>query len=902
MTLTAADGGFLWQLVARGEVPGYERFLPLARQVAERWRQAVAGGDEAAFHRRLAWDSLPQGAALVERLARGLAARQRPRWLLLLQRQVAPHASCREAASSLARWVRQQVGERFPRDWPAEVAEGLELACRQELAALLELSGKLQPAWELFSARPVVARWVGARALAWAQEGKTLLARFAQDRQALAALLDLPPEQLVPVELRWGLGDRHETGRVVALLFPGAPALYFKPRSLQPELVLDQWWRLFRGLGLPLAPLPAMVARPTYGWVREVRWVSLAEPRALAAWFRSAGALAAVAWVLGLGDLHWENVVASGEGPVVVDGEGWAVPATATQGDPFATRGVLATGLFSMPALGPSGLREDGALAGGAHPPARSLPLYRGAKPDPAAFVEELAAGVQESLVRLSQAARRSGFGAECFAAMEGLRVRWVARPSEVYARFLRELCANPRVRTGWHASLLAEATLRPVVASSEQKPPFWRLLRQEQRALLSLAVPRLTLSACRRGGVVRRSGRELIAQRLAQLDAPTIAQQVELVRQALSRRTPQTAESFLREQASRVAAELQAHPPEANPSAFLRRGLAGRALAWAAWARASGDGKAEATARKLYAQLLAGLSGDGQPSPWPLGFPSGVGGVVYSLAAGAALLGERSWLELARQQVEQLSPEAFPLLDVEGGVAGLLLGTYCLLAPCPELAPRLVGWAAQLHRAVAQESGNGVKRPGFAHGLSGVAAALSAVGKAAGEKHLLQGAWELLLREPDAGRWWAKAETPGGGALPVVLHGWCHGAPGAFLGRLLAFEEKAPELLSRQMERAATLTLQAPLSGAASLCCGSIACSEILLIGAQVRERDQLAEQAMQRTELFLRHRPWRGELSPEGGLFDGLYGLLFHLSRLLSPREVGSVLAGQVAWRGLP
>ncbi|NWF99645.1 MAG: DUF4135 domain-containing protein [Thermoanaerobaculaceae bacterium] len=826
-----------------------------------------------------------------------------------MSRRVPRQATLGEAAEALSRWVAGTVERRWPRGWSEQLGAGLHAACRQQLVDLLQVASPdgTWRAWELFQERPVVGRWLVQRAREWAQAAVRLGDRFARDRSAIAHAFGWHRLDGVPARVHWGLSDRHAGESVVALEFPDMPRLFYKPRSLQPEQVLALWFSLFRQAGIPLAPMPPMVRGRGYGWVREVGQVSLEGGNEVRAWFFSAGALAAVAWILGVRDLHWDNVVADREGPVVVDGESWAQPLTVLDGE-GAIPSVLSSGLIAMPSMGGAGLREDGALKGGIDPRARSLPLWRGRPADPADFVQEVAAGLEESLQRLARAARESGFGRQCCAAMDGLKVRFVARPSEAYAQLLSNLLASPKVREGWHANLLTEAMLRPLVAVYSDRPPGWELAQEEQRALLHLWVPRLRLPAARRVGVVRETGRRLIRQRLATLTPESIGEQVHLALQALSVSPRGKAGDWFREQAREVAQHLSSAGLPGEPAGlFLDRGLAGHALAWAAWARVSGDAGARRQALLLYERLLALLpQGDGS-RVWPVGLCRGWGGLVYALAAGAALLEEPRWAETAARLVTERVPgcEVGEQLDVEGGVAGFILGAWSLLEPFPELAGTLERLARDvLARLPAQADGgvDSVHRPGFAHGLSGVAAALGVLGKATGNRGMVEAAWYLLRAEPGAGRWVAQGTTPTGAQVPAVLQGWCHGAPGAFLARAVAGAGDAPAAVRHQEQQALQVTLTAPLFGTASLCCGSIGRSEILVIGSQLKGRDDLLQQAQTRTELFLRHQGWVGVLSPADGLFAGLPGMLFHLSRLVAPQQVGSVLSGHVQWRPAP
>ncbi len=886
-----AETRFLCELLTAGPT-GDDEGWSQARAIAARWAQAVAGGDEGLFRRRLSWDGWPDGEALVARLAQGLAAEGSDRGSELVCRQVRPQVTLAQAAELLAGWAGGEVRCRWPKEWWQALGDEFQQVCQRQLEELLrQAAGEEMPVGELLQRRPIVARWLGQRAWEWVRQAQRLARRFARDRKALAATFSWPREFEKPVSLGWGFSDRHRGETVVALSFPDQPAVFYKPRSLQPERALALWFTFFRQLGLPLAPLPPMVVRRGYGWVQEVPRAQLHTRPQLARWFYSAGALAAVAWLLGLKDLHWENVVGGREGPVVVDGECWAQPVTA--GEP-AQDSPLASGLLTMPMVIQGQWREDGALAGGGHGQAKSLPLFAGQSAGVAGFTAELSAGFAETLERIARAAREPSFARSCWHGMRGLRVRLLARPSEAYARLLTLLLTSPKVRHGWHANLLTEAWLRPVVAMWERRPAFWPLARDEQRSLLELSVPRLLIFATQKSEMWRLSGRQAIRARLASLSPERVQQLLNQTRAALPTPGRHAGDALFWRQAKEVASLLAAVP--ANGCPFLGSGMAGHAVAWAAWARVSSEGEASRRARELYQRLL-----DEAPRQGPLGLCTGLGGVVYALAAGSACLEEPQLGREAAALVAQGRPQDLTAWDVEGGWAGLIVGSWSLLGPFPQLRKPLLAVAEDLWERLPWAEArppSGEMPAGFAHGLSGAAAALALLGKASRAAALLQRAWHLLLAEPGVGVWLSQASTAAGTTVPVSVQGWCHGAPGALLGRLVAASPRAPQAVARQEQLALEATLRSALSGPPSLCCGTIARSEILLIGAQRRGREELWQQARGRCEQLCRSGSWR-TLPPQGGLFDGMAGFLFHLCRQLAPRQVGSALFGEVVWR---
>ncbi len=903
MTATMGIGGaFLSEILVCGEEtrrnsPGD---VALALAIAHSWRQAVSGGVSDFFPRRLGVEGLTEAEVLTRlRYGLGYLAKKEPRWLVLLREAVPQTASVLAVPDLLAGGVAKACYRFFgvPLFSPT-VVEALARQLAGHVRELLRCAGvaPTTPAWGLFVDRPFLARLLATRTSQWVRNCQRLAFRLRRDRKHLEKDL-LAGEKLHIGEVTLGLSDRHGEGETVArLLTGGGRAFYYKPRSLEPEEVLNAFFAGLRRVGLKVPLLPPLLVRPGYGWVLEVPRAHFAHRREVQDWFFAAGNLAVAAWLLGLSDLHWENVVAGEEGPVVVDGEAWCRPLTIF--DNQKEESLLSSGLVTFPAHGPFGARDDGALLGGIKPAASSLPLFCGRSADPLQFRAEVVAGARWALHSLLRAWRRRQLDLP-FAQLTRLRVRWVARPSEAYAAFLSSALENPRVRQSWQASVLAETRWRPFLAAGDHLQAIAPLLRAEIRALHNFSIPRLTLPANGRGGVVLHSGQERILHRLTQLNENFVERQLGVLAAAFPKPRAKP-EARLREAAGEVAAVLrEGHAEAQEVGLFLRRGFAGRAVAWAAWAKVSGDGEARRRALWHVEQLLTQLERE-DFQKWLPGYGSGLGGVVYALTCCGQWLETPKLVKLAGQVAGQ-APQAFTVgdhLDVEAGLAGLLLGVAAL--PGSQWRAVMERLAYELADAVAQgkpEDGRGsIKSPGFAHGVSGVAAALVRVSQATGNRRWAQEAVGFLEREPRAGSWLAEAEVSTGGHLAVSLNGWCHGPAGALMARELVPVELRTAHIARQIHQAQCQVVPLKLASPLSLCCGTLARSEIALTIGELAGDERLMHEAKTLAGLLFSSGLWRRELDPQGGLFDGLHGFLFHLCRLLGRGKVGSVLVGQV------
>ena len=163
---------------------------------------------------------------------------------------------------------------------------------------------------------PMLARELALAMGHWRSSVGKLLDRLEQDRTALAN--EFPGAEGEIIQVDGELGDGHRGGqRVMGLTFAGGRRLIYKPRGLQMDVAwhdLIEWLRARN----PASQLRAPIAldRGDYGWVEFVEAGSPADP---AAYYRSAGELLALAWICGGSDFHEENVIATANGPVLID-------------------------------------------------------------------------------------------------------------------------------------------------------------------------------------------------------------------------------------------------------------------------------------------------------------------------------------------------------------------------------------------------------------------------------------------------------------------------------------------------------------------------------------------------------------------------------------------------------
>ncbi|MGV9943171.1 type 2 lanthipeptide synthetase LanM family protein [Streptomyces sp. NPDC003401] len=393
---------------------------------------------------------------------------------------------------------------------------------RERFASFVAATGSRRGLSALFAAYPVLARMLAQTALDAADAAAELVRRFQADREdVVTKLLDgHAPGALVGVDL--GLGDAHQGNRAVAILrFADGDRLVYKPRPLEQHGLLDDLaaWLGTKVPGLALRT-PRSVRRPEYGWLEFVEHHWCQSGTETNAFYWHQGVLLALLYAVDGADMHYENVIACGDQPVLVDAETLlhtGLPQAMTAGaDPAAEAlqaSVHRTCLLPHLLIGEHGALDISALGRSTEDTFPSEGLYwedtgkdtmravRGAVLSPAAQNQPLPAGVPLGVAD-HRAALLEGFrtgyaalaahGRDLLAPGGPLAehadspARLVARSTRLYTTLLEE---------SGHPSLLGDALAREGVfavlwTESEHDEARRRLIEHETAELWRGDVP----------------------------------------------------------------------------------------------------------------------------------------------------------------------------------------------------------------------------------------------------------------------------------------------------------------------------------------------------------------------------------------------------------------------------
>ena len=383
---------------------------------------------------------------------------------------------------------------------------------------------------QFFREYPVLARLLSNSVDQWIKNSADLCSRFILDLPDLERLLGWQTgRRPVTVEfLRTDLSDRHSGGQsVIEVGVSRSQTVIYKPRSVGPE----QAYNAFLGrlneqdVALPLHTLRTL-DRGTYGWMEVVRAEPCHSKAEVRRFYARAGMTLAALYAMSVTDIHFENLIAYGEHPVIVDletllgsREPSALGPDASQDQVSPSFNVLSTGLlprwqtapdghlFDLSGLGADEMQDPG-IRGLAWEsintdtmrlvPDKGLSVsgsHRARLDDTLPSVRDhlatLVSGFNSAWTRLRLRRRAISADIPLRAQFEGIELRTLLRSTTTYTRLQLRLLHPEFLRDGIDRSLELEWLARPLTGTGRPSHDRRRVYEIERSAMENLDVPR---------------------------------------------------------------------------------------------------------------------------------------------------------------------------------------------------------------------------------------------------------------------------------------------------------------------------------------------------------------------------------------------------------------------------
>ena len=385
-----------------------------------------------------------------------------------------------------------------------------------------------------FQRYPVAARLCQTACAQWRTATAEFLDRLVADGPSLAEGLGNPllgerPEDLADVGL--SLSDPHYGGRtVIVATFASGARVVYKPRPIELDAFFARFVEWFNERSGDLAlTAPAVYARQGYGWLSFVESAACEDHAGARRYYRRAGALLALVYGLNGSDFHYENLLARGEHPVLLDFEAVLVPKFSLTPDAphpaprevarlASEETVLRTAMLPSLRLAENGEAVDlGGLAGGPTdyearlprwgwkapntdqmrmvqaecppPPRHNAPVVDGRRVDAGSCLDEVVAGFEAAYRVLLE--HRDDLLADggLLDELTEAPTRFVFRPTNLYGALL-ERTFRPEYLSSEADRFVQLDALARALLHCDEVPAVWPILASEHAQLAQGDVP----------------------------------------------------------------------------------------------------------------------------------------------------------------------------------------------------------------------------------------------------------------------------------------------------------------------------------------------------------------------------------------------------------------------------
>ncbi|MCC5609704.1 type 2 lantipeptide synthetase LanM family protein [Nostoc sp. CHAB 5834] len=406
--------------------------------------------------------------------------------------------------------------------------KGLDINSKDQYQTFIKdfKTGKLLSFFQKYN---VLARLVATAMDIWVEEKTEFLQRLALDLTTIRQTFQEDTSQIVAIQLN--LSDLHNRGRsVIALTFASGLKLIYKPRGLGLETAYFQLlaWCNQQFVLLPFK-LVKVIDCKTHGWMEYVEHLPCEDEAAAHRYYQRAGMLLCLLYLLQGNDCHHENLIASGEQPVLIDLETLLQPVAEEidlkveevggaqyQANQQFYDSVLRTGLLPRWDFGVEGKAEDISGLGGvgevisvrrqkwqnintdgmtleyelAIMPAQANTLFlNNVALSPNDYINELVTGFQQMYQFLSERQESLLATDSPIAVLAHQRVRFLFRNTQVYADVLNKALNQKFLRHGIERSIQLDVLSRAFL-KADTKPSIWPLLAAELQALEQMDIP----------------------------------------------------------------------------------------------------------------------------------------------------------------------------------------------------------------------------------------------------------------------------------------------------------------------------------------------------------------------------------------------------------------------------
>ena len=251
-----------------------------------------------------------------------------------LQARAATSYTClsQQAHTRLERWLLQSLsqlsGQAFQREFSIFRMESSSVFhqlykdnTHRDLYDRFLAGYRGEQLWSFFLEYSVLARLLVLKNDQWVDACQEFLLRLQTDQEAIAEVF-FEGRDLGPVaDIKAGCSDSHRHGRTVFLLtFGSEDKLVYKPRSMSVDCAFSDLLAWVNACGIsPTLKVFRVLNRATYGWMEYIPSLPCQSQQEVEHYYQRIGMLICLLYLLGGTDMHYENLIACGDMPMLID-------------------------------------------------------------------------------------------------------------------------------------------------------------------------------------------------------------------------------------------------------------------------------------------------------------------------------------------------------------------------------------------------------------------------------------------------------------------------------------------------------------------------------------------------------------------------------------------------------
>ncbi|NEP36252.1 MAG: type 2 lantipeptide synthetase LanM [Moorea sp. SIO3B2] len=423
-----------------------------------------------------------------------------------------------------------------------------------------------------FQQYPVLARLIATTINLWVESTTEFIQRLQEDLSAIELIFS-DRKSLGKVEnVETAFSEPHNGGRSVSVLtFSSGVKVVYKPKDLGLDVAFNQLldWCNQKDTSLPFQ-LTKILNRQGYGWVKFVEQQPCEDKAAVQRFYKRAGMLLSLLYVLGSSKSHKTNVIASREYPIIINVDTLMSPIekSFSESENWFKYSVIKTGFLpSWEGNLASANTRDYSDIGGIYPqqinssiewkfintdgmqltpkttiipPRNNVVVLEEETVCPNDYLEEVVTGFEEMYRLLIKHRETLLTENSILSGLKSLNSRFILRPARAYSVICKHSLNPQYLRSGVDYSIGID-TLSRTYLTAEEKPEAWVTLPAEIKSLQQQDIPYFTVS-CNKDTLdvgldqpikhfFKTSSYQQLISRLQSLDQQDLALQIKLIR-----------------------------------------------------------------------------------------------------------------------------------------------------------------------------------------------------------------------------------------------------------------------------------------------------------------------------------------------------------------------------------